>query len=136
MTTMGAQAYRQRQAGGWTRIDMLVALYRHTETVLASLREADPAGRAALQIKAAKLVLGIRQGLNFEYAELPTNVDRLCDYILNQIWSGNDSNLAACGRILSTLREGFEGIRDQAALMEQNGEIPPVSQDTSWQHLA
>ena len=128
-------AYRQQQAGAWTRIDMLLALYVRAEETLSQL--AAGAGDAAAQrLKLVRLLLGIRQGLDFQHGELPQNIDRLCEFIQQQALHGGPDELASAQQVLRTLREAYQAIRDEAADLEASGQIPSAAADATWERLA
>ena len=110
---------------------MLLALYTRAEQLLVVMQSAAENELPVLKVKLSKVLMGIRQGLDFQYGELPQNIERLCAFIQQQVWEGDAQQWDACQRILGTVREGFEGIRDQAADLERAGEIPPVAQDST-----
>jgi flagellin-specific chaperone FliS len=126
------RTYSQQQgAAGWTRIDMLLALYdglidRLRQAVTAL--EANDAGTAGpMLMRAQTLVMELLAGVNPEAGD-PSSRDllRLYDFIANAIAQGDRRQLESAIRVLVTLREGFQGIRAEAAQLERDGVIPPL----------
>lgn len=135
MTRHGAHdAYRKQQASSWTRIDLVLALYARAEEVLQSLLDGPDEFPQRLQL--VRLVMGIRQGLDFRYGELPQRIDQLCEFVQQQALQGDLDQLRATQPVLRTLREAFQEIRDEAAELEARGEISPPPADSSVQRTA
>ena len=133
-----AQSYQQQQAGAWTRIDMVLALYDGAITTLAQLVEAIKSedDTDALKIRASKIVLGICHGLDLDYGELPLMIARLCQYVNEQIWNGDATGVEHAMKQLENVRESYLQIRDHAAELERNGATPPPRQDFTLPRFA
>jgi flagellar secretion chaperone FliS len=123
------QAYRQQRALGWTRIDMLLALYTkavdRTEAALTALRNNDRAAKSLLT-KAALLVNGLASGVDASQGELPLNILRLYEFVLHSFRSADADQVAAALDVLRTLHKGFNGIREEAVQLERSNVIPRV----------
>lgn len=134
-----AQSYQQQQAGAWTRIDMVLALYDKTLSTLQQLSEAVAANSAAaepLRLKASQLVLGICHGLDFEYGELPHSIAKLCEFVNDRIWNGSADDIQQCMGPLATVQEAYHQIRDEAAQLERDGKIPPPPESNASHRMA
>jgi flagellar biosynthetic protein FliS len=123
-------AYRQQQALSWTRIDMLLALYRgaidRLERALAAIERADASTAKPLLLRAQRMVTELLAGIDLQYGDLPDRLAKLYTFVLRAIGQGTVEQIRSAISVLKTLQEGLEGIRDQAVNMERSGEIPPI----------
>ena len=55
------------------------------------------------------------------------NLVRLYEYVANAIAQADAGLLNSAIRVLGTLRDGFRGIRAEAAQLERAGAIPPIT---------
>ncbi|QDT33320.1 hypothetical protein Mal48_25730 [Thalassoglobus polymorphus] len=127
------QTYRQSHQKNWTRIDMLLTLYRETELSLRSgidaLRVADQVEFTLTQLRSIKLLLAIIDGIKPEYDDLSRNIYQLCLFIFHQVSRENIEGLQNGLRVLVTLKESFEAIENESRHLEAEGKIPPLDFD-------
>lgn len=116
---------------GWTRIDMLIALYDRTIATVRFAQSAYESGNMNLVanklLEVNRLMLGLHSGLDTENSEIAQNVGRLLNFVTLRI---NERNFDEAIRFLDELHASFSTIRDEAAALERSGEIPPLV-DTS-----
>lgn len=126
--------YRQREEPtGWTRIDLLLALYDKALERLDRAEAALKAGQttvatgelAKTQLILTALVSGVRPEVNPDYAG---NILRLYEYVSNQLRFVKYENIMNARKVLRTLREGFDAIRDEANRLERSGQIPAAEE--------
>jgi flagellin-specific chaperone FliS len=120
-------AYRRPEPStGWTRIDVLLALYdgalERLDRAEAAIRSNDSAAAIPLlgrvQLIVAELAAGVRQDVN---PETGPNMLRLYEFVTTELRSPRVVSIANARKVLRTLREGFEAIRPEAAAMERAG---------------
>ncbi len=125
------------QFGGWTRIDMLLAIYDKAIVAIQSLEEAhrdsDPQAVARNLTETHKCVLAIHSGLKPDEHEIAYNIARLLHFVLLKL---EEQEFGDAVRILSNLREGFSKIYDEATRLEAAGEIPSLEINDSVSSLA
>jgi flagellar secretion chaperone FliS len=123
-------AYRRQEATpGWTRIDMLLALYDGAIERLkksAELFRRNQASEAIPLLARTQLILSeLAAGVRPEIAgESGAALLQLYLYIVDRIKKPDAARSEEGAKLLETVREGFAAIRDQAADMERRGEIP------------
>lgn len=111
-----------------SRIDLLLALY---DGAIARLGKAEMAltngdvpvatpYMAKAQIIVTELAAGVRLDLDEQNG---ANMLRLYDYVVNELRTPRLANVKNAMNILNTLREGFEGIREEANRLERSGEL-------------
>ena len=113
----------------WTRIEMILALYDGALTRLDKAEVALQAGEtttavgliARTQLIVSALASGVREDINPEQA---TNILRLYEYAVYELREPRLAGIANARKVLRTLREGFEAIRDEANELERSGKIP------------
>jgi flagellin-specific chaperone FliS len=125
--------YKQNRQTAWTRVDMLLELYRtalrHTDAAIQLLQAGRrPEARLEL-LKGARVVGGLKAGLDLSRGDIPRRMDQLFDYALDCFADGELSRVASARRILQNLRQAFEEIRPEAIALEKSGEIPPLARD-------
>jgi flagellin-specific chaperone FliS len=124
------QTYRRSAAASWTRIDLLLVVYDVGLETARRAREAAAIGDHAevirRQLKLQQVIVAILDGLDPAQREATERMQRLCLFMLERSQRGTPADWDAVQRILATLREGFAGIRDQAAELEARGVIPPA----------
>ncbi|MEM9410319.1 MAG: flagellar protein FliS [Planctomycetota bacterium] len=131
----GIQAYTATQTafGGWTRIDMLLAIYDRAVESLQLALESETAGNEvefnSHLIKAQKAILAIHAGLKPDEDEVAFNIARLLHFVLTCI---EENKLNDAVKILANLRDGFQAIHKEATQLERNGAIPPVQQSDAY----
>lgn len=119
---------RSERATGWTRIDLLLAVY---DKALGRLDQAEAAIRAGdvgqaifhmakAQLAASVLASGVRAG---DGNELGVNMLRLYDFVVRQLTEPTLERVQSARKILANLRTGFEAIRDEANSLERSGKL-------------
>jgi flagellar biosynthetic protein FliS len=133
-------AYRQQQALGWTRIDMLLALYHgaidRLERALAAMERADSASAKAVLLRAQRMVTELLAGIDMQYGDLAQRFSALYIFVLRAISEGTVEQIRAAIAVLKTLRDGLEQIRDQAVSMERAGELPTIDTEAMMSRSA
>lgn len=120
---------RNEPSTGWTRIDLLLALY---DGALERLDKAEVALRtgnrltavpqlARTQLIVAELVAGVRLEGN---EEAGTSILHLYEFVTHQLRQPRIEGIVNARKVLRTLREGFEGIRAEANELERTGQFP------------
>lgn len=122
---------------GWTRIDMLLAIYDRGITAIRGADEAknenDPHRQARHTLEAQKCILALHGGLNPDESEVALNVARLLNFVLLCLEQQRFSDAV---QILEQLRSGFEAIHDDAVKMEREGKIPPLDFRSDFERIA
>ena len=111
---------------GWTRADMLLALYNGAIEQI-ELAIADGPSSIVHRTRAAALVTAIRTGIDTDVDELSTQIDQLCEFVQHCLAEGDAKRMQSALKVLQEIRDGFEGVRDDANRREQTGEIPALS---------
>jgi flagellin-specific chaperone FliS len=113
--------------GGWTRIDMLLALYDRAIISVRGAQSAQQAGDeaefAAKFIDAQKCVLAIHGGLKPDEYEIAYDIARLLHFVLTRL---SEYNFDEAAHFLEKLRSGFDNIREEATELEKSGQIPAL----------
>lgn len=129
------QAYRRNVQSGWTRIDMLLAIYDNTISALDDgldvLNRNELSAYPARQLRASELCLLLLSGVDTNASESAMRIRDLCLYCLDQISQPDPDGWLNARNILTTLREGFQAIREQGVRMEAEGAIAPLASGTS-----
>jgi flagellar secretion chaperone FliS len=123
--------HRYRQAdpsAHWTRMDMLLAIFDGTlarlDKAARALTNGDIPVATPYLSKAQILVTQLAAGVRVEVdEEMGTNMLRLYDYVVNELKTPRLANVRNAVKILTTLREGFEAVREEANRMERGGEL-------------
>ena len=114
-----------------SRVDMLIAIYDATIAATQNavdLLRSDRVHEAALAKSQALVLVGlIESGLDLSQGEIPKQIKELCGFIEQALLNSDPEEIAAATRVLSNLRDGFAGIKEEAVALEELGEIPPVS---------
>jgi flagellin-specific chaperone FliS len=124
---------RSERASGWTRIDLLLAVY---DKALGRLDRAEEAlrnrneGEAVFHMAKAQLAVsvlagGVRAG---DGNELGVNMLRLYDFVVRQLTEPKLERIQDARKILTNLRKGFEAIREEANTLERSGRLPSGDQ--------
>ncbi len=128
--------YRSNNAFSWTRADMLLLIYERAVTALQdgvrclesrTRREAARPEDADLnhaRNAVQRAIVAISEGLNPDLGEVPTNIMRLCIFVIDQTRTDSLTGWQSSFRVIQTLREGFLAVADDARLMEHSGRIP------------
>jgi flagellar protein FliS len=124
---------RQEDTTGWTRIDLLLALYNKAierlDRAESALRANDP-GTALPQLAKTQLIVtelaaGVRVEVN---PEANTNMLRLYEYVVRELSRPRIEGIENARKVLRTLREGFEAVRAEANELERTGKVPSINQ--------
>jgi len=121
--------YRQSEPSAhWTRMDMLLAIFDGTlarlDKAAQALTNGDIPVATPYLSKAQILVTQLAAGVRVEVdEEMGTNLLRLYEYVVNEIRTPRLANVRNAVKILTTLREGFEAVREEANRMERAGEL-------------
>jgi flagellar biosynthetic protein FliS len=123
------QKYTQTApVAGLSRIDLLLALYDGALTRLnkaeMALTNGDIPVATPYISKAQLIVCELAAGVRLDVDEqMGTNMLRLYEYVVNELRTPRLENLQNAKHILTTLREGFEGIREEANRLERSGQL-------------
>ena len=124
------KAYGSQKATGWTRIEMLLAIYDGAIKRIGYARESLSAGNASeaehYRLGAQRLVLQLISGIDLQFGDLASQIHGLCVHVASVLSNSDEESLAHCSEVLQTLREGFAGIKEEAVTLESDGEIPPL----------
>ena len=120
---------RQEETTGWSRIELLMALYdkalERLDRAAAALKAGDQATAipqiAKTQLIVSELAAGVRLDGNEENG---ANILRLYEFVTNELRQPRIEGIANARKILATLREGFEVIRAEANELERSGRLP------------
>ncbi len=124
---------RQDEPTGWTRMDMLLALYdkalERLDRAQAALVAGDP-GTALPQLAKTQLIVtelaaGVRVEVN---PEANTNMLRLYEFVAHALARATVEGIESSRKVLRTLREGFEAVRTEANELERSGRISTSDQ--------
>jgi flagellin-specific chaperone FliS len=130
-----SQAYRRNAQSAWTRVEMLLAIYdaliQHLDDGIDMLNRQDLSAYPQKQLKVSQLILLLLDGVDTRSGELAEHVRDLCIHALGQISEPVTSHWEHVRELMQTLREGFQGIRAEANLLESTGEIRPLHHATS-----
>ena len=128
-------AYRRNAQSGWTRIEMLLAIYEATikslESGIAAVDAGDQRALNKQYLKTSQLLVLIIDGIDSESGEVAERVRALCTYAISQVGSLSRDGWRNALVVISTLHEGFEGIREEAIELETQGAIPSLSEATT-----
>lgn len=122
-------AYRRNEPStGWTRIDLLLALYDGAVSRLdraeEALRKGDVVSALPLisrtQLIVSEMAAGVRVDVD---EEMGTNILRLYDYVVHELREPKLENIRNARKILLVLKEGFESIRVEANELERSGQL-------------
>lgn len=125
-------AYRTYQAAeptsGWTRIELLLALYdkalERLDTALRALDAGDTSAAVSQMAKTQLIVSELAAGVRVEVnPEANTNMLRLYEYVTHELTKPDPRHIGNARKVLATLREGFEAIRAEANELERSGQL-------------
>lgn len=123
------QKYAQtQQVAGLSRIDLLLALYdgalaRLTKAEMA-LTNGDVPVATPYLCKAQLIVTELAAGVRLDVDEqMGTNMLRLYEFVVHELKTPRLENVRSARKILTTLREGFEGVREEANRLEKCGQL-------------
>ncbi len=124
--------YMQQQTVGWTRIDLLLALFDGAIERLLKAREelerGDALAATSLLARAQLIVAELAAGIDLRHGELPRNLLRLYTFAAQRIQLGKTENIDEALHILNILREGMQGIREEARTARTGRQDSPGEQ--------
>ncbi len=114
------QAYTRSRQHGWTRIDMIIALYQATLNSMEELERQLAEGRPlpATQMKLQRRLLGILAGLDLSAGDLPMGIGQLVRWALSQLPIPDPRVWHHVIRTFRTICQAYESIRPEAAEQE------------------
>ncbi len=122
--------YQQRRAAEWSRVDMLLALYNasidRVQRALEAHRNHDALSMKRETLHAERMVVELLSGLDLNHGEIAEHLQSLFLFVLKQLAEGSQQELESARTILTSLRDGFAAIRDEAVELERSGVIPPA----------
>ncbi len=115
-------------ASGWTRIDLLLALYdkalERLDRAEGSLLAGEPQDAVPQLAKTQHIIAELAAGVRVEVnPEANTNVLRLYEYLAAELSRPAIENIGNARKVLRTLREGFEAVRAEANELERTGRL-------------
>jgi flagellar biosynthetic protein FliS len=123
-------AYRRHREVGTTRIELVLSLYDQAierlgraESLLAEDSESLLA--RTLIAQAQTIVTGMASGIVAK-DELSVNFARLYEFVGHRLTQPSAKNVRDAVKVLGTLREAFESVREAATRLEREGSIPPM----------
>jgi flagellin-specific chaperone FliS len=123
--------------GGWTRIEMLLAIYDRAIDSLSNasdaLAEEECSNYNQNMMSAQKAILAIHAGLQPDKDEVAFNIARLLHFVLSCI---ENEEFDDAIKVLKNMRSGFAAVHEEANLLEANGMIPPVQQADAFEASA
>ncbi len=112
---------------GWTRIDMLLALYDRTISAIHMAQAAKDSGDSIQLgtriLEANRMILGLHSGLDTDRYPLAVDVARLLNFVTLRL---EEQKFDESVHFLKKLRDSFSQIRDEATELEKKGTIPPL----------
>ncbi len=122
--------YKSSQSLAWTRVDMLLLIYDQAVSSLNEgallLEQNRQSELLPVSLKAQRTLLMIAEGLKLDQGEVPTQVLRLCVFALDQVRTQSPDAWRSAAKVMTTLREGFQSIQDEARTAEYEGRIPAL----------
>lgn len=115
-----------------TRIELLLALYdtavERVAVAITALRDGDLFEARHRLTQAQLIVTELSAGVRVDIdSETSTTILRLYEYVAYQLALAKVDSCSAALKILFTLREGFQAVRDDAIGLERSGQIPTVA---------
>ena len=115
-------------ANGCTRIDMLLSLYDRAIATIRFAQYAEEANDTQLLtrklLEANRVMLALHGGLNTEDYDVAVGIAQLLNYVMLRL---EQHNFDEAVYFLEKLQTSYEQIRDEAAALEKDGKIPPMS---------
>ena len=109
---------------------MLLALYDAAIENLHAALESFEAGNEVEArrecLRGLRVVAHLGYGLDTAYGDIAEQQKKLFDYVQQCLVVPSASKAHSALRVLTVLREGFEGIRPEAIQLERDGSIPPL----------
>lgn len=122
---------------GWTRIDMLLALYSRAISAIRAAQAAHASGDdqllSAKSMEASRFLLGIHSGLNTDEYPIAGEIARLLNFVARRL---DEQNYDEAVYFLEKLLNSFEKIRAEAAKLEKDGHIPALMNENGLNKTA
>jgi flagellar protein FliS len=122
-------AYRQSYSPGWTRADMLLALFdgaiERLEMAATTLRHGDRMTTVRLLTRAQTIVCELAGGVDPDYVHAAAYL-RMYGLASRAIAAATVEQTEAALHILRILREAIARLRDEAVRLEREGTLPPA----------
>lgn len=129
--------YIRQRAGGWTRVEMLIALYEGAiRRLVESRRQSDEHEARRQRMRTLRIVMELRAGIDQDQGDVAQRIDQLLEFVQHCLLDASTGKLDSAQQVLTTLLSGFEGIRDEANSLEHSGVIPPVVEACDYQRMA
>ncbi|MDY3556831.1 flagellar protein FliS [Gemmata sp. JC717] len=125
--------YQQSESdAGWTRMDLLIALYdkalERLDRAEAALGAANPSEAMTLLLKVQQIIMALADGVRVEVnPEANTNMLRLYEHAMHEVAQATAPGIANARKVLQTLRQGFEAVREEANALERSGRLSPMA---------
>ena len=127
----------ETMVNGWTRIDMLLALYDGAISTVRFAQDAKTANNTNLltnkMIEANKYILALHSGLDTENDKVAFDVARLLNFVMLRL---EEHNFEEAVYFLEKLQASFERIREEATDLEKAGKIPPLNTQGGFNTVA
>jgi flagellar biosynthetic protein FliS len=124
------KAYKENRNLGWTRVDLILAVYDGILDQLGRARDTlaqpDEEKARAILAKARIGVETLAAGVDLVQGEVPANFRRLYDFVLHCLAQPQLALIDAAQKVLRPLHEAFQTIRNQALDLERKGVIPSL----------
>jgi flagellin-specific chaperone FliS len=124
------QAYKRNEPStGWTRIDILLALYdgalERLDKAEVAIKSGSTSTAITLLARTQLIVSELAAGVRLEGNEVTgSNILHLYEFVTDVLRKPDLKAIASARRILTTLREGFVAIQSEANELERSGQLP------------
>lgn len=113
---------------GMSRIDLLLTVYdaalARLDKAMMALTNGDVPVATPYMAKAQLMVAELSAGVRTDVDEqMGVNMLRLYEYVANELRTPRLANVQNAKKVLTTLREGFEAVRDEANQLERSGQL-------------
>ncbi|MEL7497665.1 MAG: flagellar protein FliS [Planctomycetota bacterium] len=127
----------ENMVSGWTRVEMLIALYERAiaavESAAASSESGELADEINFRFESRRTIFGLFTGLDTENCEIANNIGRLLTFIMACI---EERKYDDAIRFLKPLHNSFTEIKNIAVKLEKQGKIPPIQSAATFEQIA
>ncbi len=127
--------YKTHHRREWSRVDMLLSLLAATiEQIELALQATQHNNRPELmhhRTRATTLLSVLQSGVDEQYGDVAVNTGQLYEFAQHCVLEGDEKLLTSAIGVLTDIKEGFEGIREEAVSLERSGQIPPLPADST-----
>lgn len=124
------RAYQQQGYSNWLRIDLVLALFdgaiEKLQAAQSALQRQDAPTAKPLLVRARLIVGGLISAVDPSQGDLAVQFLRLYEFVQHSIDKGQLKDISGSLKVLTTLREGMQAIRPEAAELERSGRIAPA----------